>query len=201
MTLHLTLAQPSGSPRAGAIRAGILAALAALALATTSGAASRREPVAAHSGLVFAEAAAQVWAPDAALVYVESDDDVVAPGIAMRWGYLFYSAGLRKARGYSVRDGRIVVAEDLAMTFAAPPVAVQWIDSEAALATANAHGGLAYCRAHAGQVGTMLLARGTFQQDSPDLTTWTIVYTSPTAPSLFVVVDAAQGKVCRTWRG
>jgi hypothetical protein len=47
----------------------------------------------------------------------------------------------------------------------------------------------------------MLLSRGAFQQGAPDLTTWTIVYTSPAAPSLFVVVDAAQGRICRTWRG
>jgi hypothetical protein len=201
MAIHHTLTRPLGSRGAGVLRAAIIAVLAAAGLIAPSEAATRRQPVAAHSGLVFAEAAAQVWAPDAALVYVENDEDVVAPGIATRWGYLFYSAGLGKARGYSVRDGRIVVAEDLAMTFAAPPVAVRWVDSEAALAAADGHGGREYCRAHAGQVGTMLLARGTFQQDSPDLTTWTIVYTSPSAPSLFIVVDAVQGKVCRTWRG
>jgi len=27
------------------------------------------------------------------------------------------------------------------------------------------------------------------------------VYTSPTAPALFVVVDAAKGEVVRMWRG
>ena len=47
----------------------------------------------------------------------------------------------------------------------------------------------------------MLLSRGAFRDDDPDETTWTLIYTSPDAPSLFVVVDAAGGKVRRTWRG
>ena len=47
----------------------------------------------------------------------------------------------------------------------------------------------------------MLLLRGAFEDGNPDQTTWTLIYTSPTAPSLFVVVDAVQGKVRRTWRG
>lgn len=201
MTVHPHVARFPGAAAPGAVSRALLGACLVVTLTATVALAAKREPVAAHAGLVFAEAAAQVWAPDAALVYVENDDDVAAGGIANRWGYLFYSAGRQKARAYSVRDGRIVVAEDLAMKFAAPPVAVQWIDSEAALAAADAHGGREFRRVHAGQVGTMLLARGTFQQDSPDLTTWTVIYTSPTAPSLFIVVDAAHGRLCRTWRG
>jgi len=47
----------------------------------------------------------------------------------------------------------------------------------------------------------MLLMRGAFDDTSPDRTSWTLVYTAPHAPSLFVVVDAAEGKVRRTWRG
>jgi hypothetical protein len=177
------------------------ALVALLTLAPAGASAAKRDPFPARSGLACAEAAAQVWAPDAGLVYLENDEAVSPSGGAPRWGYLFYSAGRQKARAYSVRDGRIVVAEDLAMRFEAPAVAPQWIDSEAALAAADAHGGRQYCAAHGGRVGTMLLARGAFQQGEPDLTTWTIVYTSADAPSLFVVVDAAHGRVCRTWRG
>ena len=47
----------------------------------------------------------------------------------------------------------------------------------------------------------MFLMRGPFQDGDPDETTWTFVYASANAPSLFVVVDAAQGKVRRTSRG
>jgi hypothetical protein len=47
----------------------------------------------------------------------------------------------------------------------------------------------------------MLLMRGAFSEKDPDVTTWTFVYSAPGAPSLFVVVDATDGKVQRTWRG
>jgi hypothetical protein len=47
----------------------------------------------------------------------------------------------------------------------------------------------------------MLLLRGAFDDADPDATTWTLVFTAPNAPSLFVMVDAADGKVRRTWRG
>ena len=54
---------------------------------------------------------------------------------------------------------------------------------------------------HGGRLATMLLMRGAFHDGDPDRTTWTVVYTSPSAPSLWVVVDAADGSVRRTWRG
>ncbi len=176
-------------------------AAAGTLLGSGSAVAGKHRPFAAREGLACAQSAARSWAQDAALVYLENDEGLGDAGTAPRWGYLFYSPGLRKARGYSVREGRIVVAEDLGVKFEAPPVAGSWIDSEAALAAADAHGGREYCRAHQGRAGTMLLARGAFQQGSPDLTTWTIVYSSPTSASLFVVLDAAQGRICRTWRG
>ena len=47
----------------------------------------------------------------------------------------------------------------------------------------------------------MLLMRGAFHDQDPDQTTWTLVYTTPEGPALFVVVDATQGTVRRTWRG
>jgi hypothetical protein len=47
----------------------------------------------------------------------------------------------------------------------------------------------------------MLLTRGIFHDGDPNRTTWTVVYTAPGKPSLFVVVDARTGDVRRTWRG
>ena len=69
---------------------------------------------------------------DAHLIYVENDEDVSADGTSVRWGYLFYSPGRAKARGYSVRNGKILEATDLAFDFDAPPLAEDWIDSQAA---------------------------------------------------------------------
>ncbi|HTM57175.1 MAG TPA: hypothetical protein VL123_02040 [Candidatus Udaeobacter sp.] len=158
-------------------------------------------PFEARAGVEICAAAAWAWAPDAFLVYVENDEDVGPGGAATRWGYLFYSPSLMKARGYSVRDGRILVAENLGMKFEAPPTATQWINSGAALEAADRAAGLAFRREQGGKLQTMLLMRGPFLEGDPDETTWTIVYSSDRAPSLFVVVSATDGKVRRTWRG
>jgi len=47
----------------------------------------------------------------------------------------------------------------------------------------------------------MLLLRGAFDDDDPDRATWTLVYTAPGAPGLYVMIDARDGRVRRTWRG
>lgn len=173
----------------------------ALTLAAGPAAAGDPPPFAARAGFDLAAAAAAAWAPDAYLAYVENDEDLDAAGAAERWGYLFYSPSLGAARGYSVRDGKIAVAENLPMKFEAPPLGGGWIDSGAALAIAEQKAGLEFRREHGGTLATMLLLRGAFHAGDPDETTWTLIYTSPDAPSLFIVIDATAGKVRRTWRG
>jgi hypothetical protein len=162
-----------------------------------------REPVpfAARAGLEIAQAAALSWAPDAYLVYLENDEDLDDAGAADRWGYLFFSPTLDKSRVYSVREGRILVAEDLVMKFEAPRLAPDWIDSGAAIAAADEKAGRAFREDHGGSLRTMLLMRGAFHDKDPDQTTWTLIYTAPDGPALFVVVDATEGTVRRTWRG
>ena len=158
-------------------------------------------PFAAREGLELASSAAQAWSGDAVLVYVENDETLDDGGRSARWGYLFHSASLDRARVWSVRAGRLVVADDLAMRFDAPPVAPGWLDSGAAVAAAESGGGAEYRKAHGGRLVNMLLVRGALSEGEPDATTWTFVYGAPGAPSLFVVVDATTGKVQRTWRG
>jgi hypothetical protein len=100
-----------------------------------------------------------------------------------------------------VRDDKILVAENLEIKFEPPPLVGQWIDSGAALASAEQQGGEAFRRDHQGSLKTMLLMRGVFDEKQPDATTWTLVYSAPGTASLFIVVDATDGKVRRTWRG
>ncbi len=185
---------------AGAARRGLASLLFVAALAWPA-AAGDKPPFEARAGLDVAAAAAHAWAPDAYLVYVENDEDLDVRGAAVRWGYLFYAPSLDASRGYSVRDGRIVVAETLPARLEAPPLASDWIDSGAALAIAEKKAGLEFRSDQGGTLATMLLMRGAFHGGDPDETTWTLVYTAPDQPSLFVVVDAAAGKVRRTWRG
>lgn len=159
------------------------------------------QPFSARAGLDVATDAAQTWAPDAQLIYLENDEQVTGFGTADRWGYLYFSKAKQKTRGYSVKNGKILQAFDLGFDFDAPPLPDQWVDSETALAAAEKSAGQKYRRDHKGRLATMLLIRGAFDQESPDASTWTLLYTSETEPALFVVVDAAEGKVVRKWRG
>lgn len=190
-------ASPATARALRATTAGLLA----LALIAAPAPAAQPVPVHAHAGLELARDAAVIWSADAYLIYLENDEALDSHGASLRWGYLFYSPALRKARVYSIREGRIVVAEDLAMKFEAPPIAGGWIDSEAAYRVAADGPARSYCFEHDGRLETMLLLRGAIQEDQPDRTTWMLVYTAPNLPGLFVVLDASDGKVLRTWRG
>jgi len=181
--------------------AASLALLLLLAWPAAPASSEGRVPVHARAGLDLSRAAATIWAPDAYLVYLENDEPLDSHGAAIRWGYLYYSPTLRKARVYSVRDGKILVAEDLGMKFEAPPIADGWIDSEAAYKAADEGPAREFVFAHDARLHTMLLLRGAIQENQPDRTTWMLVYTAPNFPSLFVVIDAADGTVLRTWRG
>ena len=187
-----------------ALRSPSLASLVVLSLAATLATkpamAGEPAPSPAREGLAVAASAARAWASDAVLVYVENDDVLDASGRSPRWGYLFHSPSRERARVWSVRDGRIALAEDLDLRFDAPPVPAGWLDSDAALAAAEKGGGGAFRKEHGGRLETMLLMRGAVSERGADVTTWTFVYRAPGAPSLFVVVNAADGKVQRTWR-
>jgi len=157
-------------------------------------------PLSARQGLDLVRDAARAWQPDAALIYLENDEALDAGGYAGRWGYLFYSVAEDAARGYSVRNDKIVSADYLSFAFEAPPLSSEWIDSDAALSAAAKKAG-DYRKEFGGRATTLLLMRGGFDDKKPDLTTWTVVYTADGAPSLFVVVDASNGKVKKVWRG
>jgi hypothetical protein len=178
-----------------------IAAIALLAISTAPSAAGDPVPFTARSGADIARDAARSWAEDARLIYLENDEAVGADGTADRWGYLFYSEDKGEARGYSVRDGKILEASDLGFDFEAPPLPEEWVDSGPVLIAAEKKAGRKYRTEHAGRIEAMLLIRGALHEREPDATTWAVVYTSDTAPALVVVIDAARGKVIKTWRG
>jgi hypothetical protein len=155
----------------------------------------------ARGGLSPTDDAAHIWSADAFLVYVENDAEVDTLGRSGRWGYLYFSPSRSETRVYSVSGGRIRLAENPQVHLEAPPVAADWIDSGAALAAAERLAGTDFRATEGGSPSTMLLTRGIFHDGDPNRTTWTVVYTAPGKPSLFVVVDARTGDVRRTWRG
>jgi hypothetical protein len=193
--------EPPRRDRTAIRRGPLVIALLLVAALAMPAIAGDPPPFNARGGLDLAREAALGWSADAFLIYIENDEALDAKGAATRWGYLFYSPALGKARVYSVRDGKILLAEFLDVKLEAPAVAKDWIDSGAALEAAEQAAGRAFRREHDGRLSTMLLMRGAFEDERPDQTTWTLVYTAPHAPSLFVVVDASEGKVRRTWRG
>jgi hypothetical protein len=175
--------------------------LAILFAFTGPAAAGDHPPFSARAGLDVARDAAASWAPDAQLVYLENDETVAPDGTAARWGYLFYSTAKAKARGYSVRAGKVLEASDLSFDVEAAPLSEQWIDSAQARAAAEERAGAEYCRQFNGRLVAMLLIRGAFHEKKPDATTWALVYQSASQPPLFVIVDASNGDVVRTLRG
>ena len=181
-------------------RSGLLA-FTAFALAVAPVRAGTTLSVTARSGEDLVRAAAEIWAGDARLIYVENDEDVLTDGSSLRWGYLFYSPSEDDARAYSVRGDEILVAEDLAFAFDAPPLPSAWIDSAHALAAAEAAKGAQFREEHDGRLRSMFLVRGLFHPDDPDSATWAVVYDSPAASGLWVIVDAESGKVVKKWRG
>jgi hypothetical protein len=170
-------------------------------LAARNSAADEPVPFEARAGIAVARVAAQSWAPDAVLVWVENDEEMDSTGVSARWGYLYYSPATERARVYSVREGKILLAENLDLKFDAPQLADDWIDSGRALVAAETGAGAEFRNGSQGHLRTMILTRGPMHVTEPDRTTWTVVYAAEHAPSLFVVIDAQSGKVLRTWRG
>ncbi len=178
-----------------------LVMLVALTLASAAPLGAEEAPFTAGQGLALASSAAKAWAADAKLVYLENDEDLDGDGAAARWGYLFHSQAKERSRAYSLDRNEIRQAQDLEFDFPAPPVSTEWLDSSRALALAEEKAGRDYRVEHGGRLSTMLLSRGLFHQADPDLSTWTIVFSSASAPSLFMLLDAEKGRVVRTWEG
>ena len=183
---------------AATIAAGVMW-LAAGATDATAGEAS--PPLSARAGEDLARAAARAWSADARLVYVENDEPIGPDGRSARWGYLFRSEARAASRVYSVQGGGIRVAADPPYDFDAPPLPAAWIDSDAARRIADEAEGTRWLAEHGGRVRAMFLLRGVMDPERPDAPTWAVVYEADGAPGLWVVVDAARGKVVKRWRG
>ncbi len=176
--------------RPDSTKAQLLVAAVALLLpfAAQAGAA-----VTARAWLPVALHAADAWADDASLVWVENDAPVDASGRAEAWGFLFFSPAKHAMRSYSVRDGKLAHAEDQALSVAAQALET-WLDSDAVLGRAEERAQETWGPS---QLEKFLLVRGVFASE----TAWVAVFARSEGPRLFVVCDARDGKVLRAWRG
>jgi hypothetical protein len=170
-------------------------ALACIALAVMASAV-RAEERTARDGMAFAMSAADAWADDARLVWVENDAPLDTEGRAGGWGYLFYSREKHAMRSWSVRDGRITTAVDQPVSAEAPAVDPAWKDSGEIAALAWSGGGREFC-ATRGTLIHLVLVRGVFAAESA----WCAVFDNGNGPDLYVLLDAKSGDVKKRWRG
>jgi hypothetical protein len=184
-------------------RLAILSCVGAAIAMTAANAPAKDEPspVSAAGVHALADDAARSWAEDARLLYVENDADVSLGGHAKSWGYLYWSDHRDAGRSYSLHEDRIVLANNPSVDLPSLPLHDNWIDSDAALDQAEASGGRDYRENRAGRVQNMVLVRGVFDEEHPERSTWTVVYSSPSYPSLWIVIDATSGDLVRKWEG
>ena len=147
----------------------------------------------ARECLEVAAAAADAWADDARLVWVENDAAVDAAGRAAAWGFLYYSPAHGAMRSWSVRGGVITTAEDHAITAPAPAL-VEWVDSSAVAARVLDRGQQS-CTACS--LESLLLVHGVFAPGP----TWVGVFGGNGGPRHYIVCDATSGEIVRDWRG
>lgn len=150
----------------------------------------------ARDGIVLASAAADAWADDARLVWIENDAPLAGDGRAASWGYLYYSPEKHAMRSYSVGSERIEVAQDHSVGAEAPAVESEWMDSVEAAQYVWEQGGGEFCGTE-GSLDKLLLVRGVFVSG----TAWIGIYRNGDGPRLYVVVDAQSGDLLRRWRG
>jgi len=152
--------------------------------------------VAARSGVELVSAAADAWADDARLVWIENDTALDAEGRAAQWGYLYYSPEKHAMRSWSVRDAQIVAAVDHTVSAEAPALDADWQDSGEIVARAWNEGGREFC-ATGGTLAHLVLVRGVFAPEPA----WCAVFDRGAGPSLYVLLDAKSGAVKKRWRG
>jgi hypothetical protein len=171
--------------------------VAALVVALVPSRPAWAEPASARTGMHLAAAAADAWADDARLVWVENDAPVDSAGRADGWGYLYYSREKHAMRSWSVREARIVAAIDHTVSAEAPALAGEWQDSPDIAARAWDARGEAAAPATAATLQSLVLVRGVFAAE----TAWVAVFDDGPGPRLHVLLDAATGDVLKRWRG
>lgn len=154
------------------------------------------EDTAARTGVTLAAAAADAWADDARLVWIENDTPIDTEGRAAQWGYLYYSRAKHAMRSWSVRDAQIVAAVDHTVSAEAPALDADWQDSSAIAPRAWDEGGREFCAA-GGTLVRLVLVCGVFAPEPA----WCAVFDRAEGPSLYVLLDAKSGEVKKRWRG
>lgn len=118
-------------------------------------------------------------------------------GRALFWSYIFWSAAANQFFQLLVSSGRVWDMETITDFPNQKPLPGSFVDSDAAMATAEANGGAAYRQAHPFFFLQVLLAYAIYQND-PNKLVWHVEYSDPTNPQeepLDIFVDAETGNI------
>lgn len=150
----------------------------------------------ARVNLNAAHQAAIAWAADAALLMVGNHaSQITAEGEAMMWFFVFHSASLDSEQVFFLSEGNLLGQGQLGWSPPSQaPLPENWIDSNVAMAVAEANGGSQY-RANdpdtawvRGSVSYGLLP------GMPDRVVWGFEYSSGYQAPLSIYVDAITGE-------
>jgi len=140
--------------------------------------------------------AAQNWAADAVLTLVSPAAPLEINGVAAGWVYVFYSSSKGQYRNfYATSQGPIgSEAQTMAQPPSNEPLPTGWINSDIAMAVAEANGGGNYRAANSnvlvvGSVSKNILS----YYGEPSKAVWRFLYGSSTSSHFIIYVDAESG--------
>ena len=151
----------------------------------------------AHTNVQAANQAGMMWAADAQLVLVGALQSLSPTGESMAWVFVYYSAAKDSARNIYLMSGIVVGQESpsLEQLPSKEALPLDWIDSNAAIGTAEASGGSQFRSAYSDAGVSALLSRNLLPGD-PSRAIWKFMYYSASAQQVLdLLVDALTGSL------
>ncbi len=151
----------------------------------------------ARANLNTAQQAATVWAADAALIMVGNHaSQITAEGEALMWFFVFHSASFDSQQVFIMSEGALLWQGQLGWEPPSKtPLPENWIDSNVAMAVAEANGGSQY---RANDPDTVWVRGGVsygLLPGLPDRLVWGFEYSSGYQAPLSIYVDALTGDI------
>lgn len=148
----------------------------------------------ARFNLDITNQAAQSWASDTELVMVGTHQSNLTPtGDAMMWFFIYHSASQDSEQVFFASNGMFLGQGPIWDPPSKIALPVNWIDSDVAIDTAEAHGGSQYRAGNQDVTVSGGVSRSVFP-GKPDLAVWEFQYTSSAANRLRIYIDAVTGE-------
>ena len=149
----------------------------------------------ARFNLDVASQSAQSWASDAELVMLGTHQSNLTPtGEAMMWFFIYHSASQDSEQVFMASNAMLLAQGPIWEPPSKIALPVNWIDSDVAMDTAEAHGGNQYRADNQDVTVDGGVSRALFP-GKPDSAVWQIQYRSSTADPLSIYIDAISGEL------